>query len=68
MKYYKLEITCDDDGNNLSIKGEASGFRGFEILGFLDWKREDIIAQIRGAVKPDIVERTVVTEATNDKD
>jgi len=62
MKSYTLEVTADDNGHNLIIKGTTNGFSAFELLGFLDWQREDIIAQTKGDIKPDYVERIVERE------
>lgn len=62
-KRFVFEVT-EIDGM-VSFRSEGEGFNTFEALGFMLWKIEDIHQQIRGEVKPDIVERRViVTEAT----
>lgn len=61
MKKYVLEVTEDEKGG-LRFQSLCEGFHGFEVLGFLDWKLEDIRAQLREGVKPDDVERRVVDE------
>lgn len=59
MKKYVLEVTLDDQ-DKLSINSTCEGFHGFEVLGFLDWKAEDIRAQLRDGFRPDEVERRVI--------
>lgn len=59
MKKYVLEVTEDDQGK-LRFDSLCEGFHGFEVLGFLDWKLEDIRAQLRDGFRPDEVERRVI--------
>jgi hypothetical protein len=59
MKRFFFEVTQDDDGF-LSFNSQGEGFHTFEALGFIEWKREDIMAQIRGEITPDKVVRTSI--------
>jgi len=53
MKKYILEITETENG--LKMKGECNGFNAFELVGFLSHKIEDIMRQIRGEIRPNMV-------------
>ncbi len=69
MKRFNLEITLEDD--ELSVSSENDGFKPLELLGFFAWKQKDIINQIEGKVKPNIVKRTLIksdAELKEDKD
>ena len=64
MKSYILRVTVDEEGTH--IESEAEGLTGFEILGFLNWKADDIIKQLNDEFKPDIVERKLYVEDKDD--
>lgn len=59
MKKYALEVTEDEQGK-LRFDSLCEGFHAFEVLGFLDWKAEDIRTQVREGIRPDEVERRVI--------
>ena len=61
MKRFAFEMTENDNGL-LSFKSENDGFNGLELMAALQWKIDDIRQQLRGEVKPDIVERKRVVE------
>lgn len=61
MRKYALEITENED-KVLSFKSENDGFNAFELLGFLTIKKEDILKQVRGEIKPDTITRNVVKD------
>lgn len=61
MKKYTFEVIENDKGE-LSFRSKVDGFHGFEVLGFLDWKRDDIMRQIRKDIEPTIVSREVVDD------
>ena len=61
MKKYIIQIEKDDEGN-LHVFSESDGFSGIEILGLLEWKKTDIIRQLNGEFKPDIVKRKFVED------
>lgn len=44
-KKFTLIVETNDDGT-LNIIGENEGFNAFEVLGFLDLKRQDVLDQI----------------------
>ena len=58
MKTYK--ITLDTEGDESFIETENDGFNALELLGLLEWKQRDILTQLSGDVKPEIVKRKVV--------
>ena len=62
MKRYSLEVTEDDNGR-VSMKTISDGFHGFEVLGFLDFKIEDVRRQLRQDFAPDQISRQVVVDA-----
>jgi hypothetical protein len=59
-KEFTMKVTCNGEGLNIST--EACGFSGLELLGLLAWKQQDLIDQMRGTIKPDIVTRTRIAE------
>lgn len=64
-KKYRLAITLGENGK-LDVSSSNDGFNAFELLGFLDFKANDIREQIKGNVKPDIIERTVIKNKIED--
>jgi arginine decarboxylase-like protein len=60
-KEYILTVTRNDDGN-IHMESTNDGFTGFEVLGFLSLKQEDIMSQLRGQVRPDKITRKVITD------
>ena len=61
MKTFTFTVTEDDGGYKFVSTNE--GFGGHELLGFLDMKHSDILAQLFNESKPDIVfKRTVIKE------
>ena len=60
-KKYRLAVTLDENGD-LDISSSNDGFNTFELLGFLQFKIEDVINQLNGKVKPDIIERMVIKD------
>lgn len=55
----KYTMTVTTDGEGFKIDSEVDGINALEILGILDFKRNDIMQQINGEIKPDI-KRTVI--------
>lgn len=59
-KKYTLIITTDTANDTLNIECENDGFNSFEILGFLDYKRQDVIDQMKGIERQNVhFKRTV---------
>lgn len=56
MKYYTFVIKQTDEGK-LTFRGTCKGFNSFEIIGFLERKKQDIMQQITGEIKPDFVRK-----------
>ena len=42
----KFVMTVTDDGVNILIDGENTGFSAFELVGILDAKKQDILDQM----------------------
>lgn len=61
MKKYSLKAELAEDGR-FKIISEGEGFNGLEILGILAYKQTDILRQLSGEIKPDIVKRTFVAD------
>lgn len=57
---YTITMTTDNVTGRTEIESVNDGLPALELLGLLDWKREDIIKQLRGAIIPDTVKRTVI--------
>lgn len=58
----KYTLTAIVEDGKLRVASENSGFDSMELLGLLDWKREDVISQIKGNFVPDEVKRTLITD------
>ena len=58
-KKYVLIFTEKEDGNS-TMTTKSDGYGAMEIIGILDFKRADIMAQIREEIKPDVIKRMVV--------
>ena len=56
---YTIEAYKDEDGQGV-VERTNEGFNAFELLGHLMVVQDDILDQIKGLVKPDIVKRKVV--------
>lgn len=61
MQRYELVVERAADGS-LSINSSNDGFLPFELLGFLDFKADDIRRQIRSEFVPEIVSRKVIID------
>jgi hypothetical protein len=48
--------------NTFELKRTNRGFTPLELLGALDFIRNEIIQQIEGKIKPDIIQRNVIPE------
>ena len=59
-KHFILEV-FENDGK-LSLKSQNDGFSAMEMYGFLEYKKTDIIRQLTGEVRPDIVKRSLVVD------
>jgi hypothetical protein len=61
MKKKFILVVCNN-GDTLQVHSKNDGYTSLEIIGLLDFKKNDIIKQICGEVKPDVIKRTVVVE------
>lgn len=59
MKTYELKFTDHPDTQKMQIEAKCDGFTSFELLGLLETKKQDILAQIRGEIRPDFVREYV---------
>ena len=57
-KWIVEHITYSDGTTAISRKND--GFNSFELMGVLELSKDDIINQIKGIVKPEIVKRKVI--------
>ena len=57
---YTIEVTDYTDGT-CNMKRTNEGFQAFELIGLVDELKFDLFAQARGEIKPDHIERVVVT-------
>jgi hypothetical protein len=67
MKRFILEIKLDNE--HMSCSSENDGFDPMELVGILEWKKNDIFKQIIGEIKPDMVSRKCIkdeSEAPNE--
>ncbi len=60
-KTYNIEIVEYSDGK-MSMKRTCYGFNPFELLGLLEFIQDEINEQIKGKIKPDIIERKVIVD------
>jgi len=58
---YTVEYIKGKDGK-LELKRKSEGFSALELLGVLVLTKDEIIAQLKGTIKPDIIKRQVVTD------
>ena len=61
IRSYTIKFEKNDDGL-LSINKKNDGFNPIELLGLLSWAYADILEQMKGNVKPDIVKREYVEQ------
>ena len=62
-KKYTLQVIDNgDNGDKVTVMSLNDGFTAYEVLGLLDMKREDVIDQIKGNIKPDIIKREFVKD------
>lgn len=61
IRTYTIRIEKNEAGL-LSINKKNDGFNPIELLGLLSWAYADILEQMHGNVKPDIVKREYVEQ------
>ena len=64
VKVYQIQVEKTSEGSKLSRVN--NGFNSLELLGLLNFLREDIFKQLRGEIKPDVVKRTVIERNLDD--
>jgi len=58
---YKIELTIFEDGTS-SLSRTNDGFDVFRLLGILNLSTQEVISQMRGEVKPDIIKRKYIVD------
>ena len=58
LKKYTIELISKDD--KTIIRRTCDGFNAYELLGLVTLAQQEIINQIKGSIRPDIIERRVV--------
>lgn len=61
MKTYNIKVK-ETDEVSLNITKTNDGFTPFELLGLIEWLRDDLIKQMGGMIKPDKVLRIAKTD------
>ena len=56
----EFTITFRVEDNKMAIDGRNMGFTAHELVGLLEWKKQDILDQIKGKITPDVVKREYV--------
>ena len=57
-KIYTIHLTRKD--NKLTLERTNDGFTPFELLGLCEFLSREIVQQIAGDIKPDIIKRNVI--------
>ena len=60
-KIYKMTVAMHEDGTS-SMTRINDGFGPLELIGMLEFSKDEIIKQIKGNIKPDIIKRQVVID------
>lgn len=60
-KRFEFIFTVNEEGQG-RCESINNGFVACELIGLLEWKKQDIIAQMAQKIKPDVIKRTVVKE------
>ncbi len=50
----------EDGSAKCRMHSENDGFNQLELLGILEWKRDDVLRQLNGEIKPENVTRHIV--------
>ena len=58
-KTYEIKWVYFPDGSS-QLDRRNEGFDAFELLGILEQAQMEIIEQLRGKIKPDVIKRTVI--------
>jgi hypothetical protein len=60
IKKYSIEIIESDKGYSMNRIGE--GFTALELMGVLAFIQAEIMEQMKGNIKPDVIKRTIITD------
>lgn len=60
-KYVMIFEETEKDGDCMvRSHGTNEGFSALEVLGILEWKRNDVLRQLNGEIKPENVTRQII--------
>lgn len=60
IKTYTIKVEMTNDKNILTRTND--GFNSYELLGILENLQLDILSQMAGTIKPDIIKREVISD------
>ena len=55
-----------EHGYRQHMKRSNDGFSGYEVIGILEEAKQDVLNQLAGQIKPDIIKREAVEEEDNE--
>jgi len=58
-----IEYTDEDGKPKTKLQRTCQGFNAYELLGLVTLAKSEIVQQIKGDVKPDIIERKVINDS-----
>ena len=60
MKKVYVFVATQNEGEPVKVKRTARGFNSFEVLGFVEMSRQEIIDMINGVIKPNVITKARV--------
>lgn len=63
---YTIVIERDKDGK-INMKRTNKGFNPFELLGWVEFIKDELLEQIAGSMKPEIVRRKYIETKKEEK-
>ena len=64
---YTIERIVAEDGT-VTIRRINDGFHSVELLGYLTMAQKDVMDQIQGIFKPDVITRTAIVDEPSTKE
>ena len=58
-KVYTIVVSIDEKGKQ-TMRRINKGFSAIELLGTLELTKSEILEQIKGTIKPDVINRQIV--------
>ncbi len=66
MKKKVYTISVEEGDGRATMNRVNDGFTAIELLGLMQFIKEEILLQMQDKIKPDIVTRTVIKEQKNE--